>query len=85
MLRLGHIGKVTRLTDPVLGKGGRSRHDPPCRVARLRPAPEPRGIRPEMTRKVEKTNAEWRELLNREQYHVTREHGTERALLDHFT
>ncbi|MDH3701218.1 MAG: peptide-methionine (R)-S-oxide reductase MsrB [Alphaproteobacteria bacterium] len=31
-----------------------------------------------MTRKVEKTNAEWRELLTREQYHVTREHGTER-------
>lgn len=31
-----------------------------------------------MTRKVEKTNAEWRELLTREQYNVTREHGTER-------
>ena len=29
--------------------------------------------------KIEKTNAEWRELLTPEQYHITREHGTERA------
>ncbi len=30
-------------------------------------------------RRVEKTPAEWRAQLTAEQYHVTREHGTERA------
>lgn len=29
--------------------------------------------------KIEKTDAEWRELLTPEQYNITREHGTERA------
>lgn len=29
--------------------------------------------------KIQKTNDEWREQLTPEQYHVTREHGTERA------
>ena len=29
--------------------------------------------------RVEKTPAQWRELLSAEQFHVTREHGTERA------
>ncbi len=32
-----------------------------------------------MTRKIEKSNTEWRQLLSPEQYHVTREKGTERA------
>ena len=31
-----------------------------------------------MTPKVEKTDAEWREELTPEQYHILREHGTER-------
>jgi len=34
---------------------------------------------PEPDRRVEKSNAEWRELLSSEAYHVTREKGTERA------
>jgi peptide-methionine (R)-S-oxide reductase len=32
-----------------------------------------------MTRKVEKTDGEWREQLTKEQYEVTRRKGTERA------
>ena len=32
-----------------------------------------------MNEKIEKPEAEWRKQLTPEQYHVTREHGTERA------
>jgi peptide-methionine (R)-S-oxide reductase len=35
-------------------------------------------------KKVNKTDAEWRELLSPEQYHITREHGTERAFTGPF-
>ena len=34
---------------------------------------------PTPPRRVEKTAAEWRQQLTAEQFHVTREHGTERA------
>jgi len=34
---------------------------------------------PEREYRVEKSEAEWREQLTPEQYHVAREHGTERA------
>ena len=33
---------------------------------------------PEPDKRVEKTQAEWRDLLSPEQYRITREHGTER-------
>jgi len=32
-----------------------------------------------MPKKITKSDAEWRDLLSPEQYHVTRRHGTERA------
>lgn len=32
-----------------------------------------------MTEKVKKTDAEWQKMLSPEQFHVTRQHGTERA------
>ncbi len=32
-----------------------------------------------MSEKIKKTEDEWRSILTTEQYHVTREHGTERA------
>jgi len=32
-----------------------------------------------MSTRVEKSDSEWREQLTPEQYHVLREHGTERA------
>ncbi|RTQ53597.1 peptide-methionine (R)-S-oxide reductase [Hymenobacter gummosus] len=34
---------------------------------------------PAPDRRVEKTDAEWREQLTAEQYYITRQHGTERA------
>jgi len=40
-----------------------------------------------MPEKIRKTDEEWREMLSDLQYHVTREHGTERAFTgdyDHF-
>ena len=32
----------------------------------------------DMPEKIERTDAEWRELLTQEQYHVLRQKGTER-------
>ena len=37
-----------------------------------------------MADKVKKSDAEWRKDLTPEQYHVTREHGTERAFSGEF-
>jgi peptide-methionine (R)-S-oxide reductase len=34
--------------------------------------------------KIKKSDAEWRQQLNAEQYHVLREHGTERAFTGRF-
>ena len=47
--------------------------------ARLFPNPETPDPETSMTRKIEKTDAEWRELLSPEEYQVTRQKGTERA------
>lgn len=42
--------------------------------------PESRSMTSTTSRpRLQKSDAEWRQQLTREQYHVTREHGTERA------
>lgn len=37
-----------------------------------------------MSEKIVKTDAEWRQQLGSEQYHVTREHGTERPFANRY-